>query len=124
MAPSSTSLPRFYSPVHPVVRYKRHEEDCEREGSSAYSDSRGHPVLISSCSNSNSSDSYDDMKCDQYDPGNDSRNSKSKSSTRETFKITVTIGDEAEELECEDDVGLRSESHYLKGCAWRKQGIA
>jgi hypothetical protein len=102
----------------------RDEEDCEREGSSAYSDGRGHPVLISS--SSNSSDSYDDMKCDHYDPGTGSQNSKSesrsKSNTRERFKITVTIGDEVEELEYEDYVAQRSESHFLKGCAWRKQG--
>lgn len=131
MAPSTSSLPRFNSPIHPVVRYKRDEEEDEcvtvlREGSSVHSDGRGHPVLISSCSNS--SDSYDDMKCDHYDAGNDSQNiqskreSKSKSNTREKFKITVTIRDEVEEIECEDDVALRSESHYLKGCAWRKQG--
>ena len=147
MARSSTSLPRFNSPVHPVVRYKRddEEEDCVtvlREGRSAYSDGRGHPVLISDSrghpvsisdsrghpalisSNSNSSDGYDDIKCDHYDTSNDSQKSrsKSKSSTREKLKITVTIRDEVEEIEREDDVALRSESHYLKGCAWRKQG--
>ena len=91
-----------------------------REESSAYSDSsRGHPVLISS--SSSSSDSYDNNDSQNSNSNSESK-SKSKNSTREKFKITVTIGDEVEEMKCEDDVTLRSDSHYLKGCAWRKQG--
>ena len=90
----------------------------------------GHPTLITSSSSSSSSiDDYDDLKSDGSDKYQNRARNHSWDSNRQE-RVILRRGGEVEVMNCQDrarkldeDVALRSKSHYFKGCVWRKQGI-